>query len=329
MKREDLFEAIGQVDDDLLDENVAPAGSIFWRYVAGITTAAACIAVIFGTAAWAQRFERNSLPEPAASVEKSLPAVTEPASVETVLVEIPDENSTEIVPVETVEKEPELLPPTEEISTIAPDTVENEVVLTETETKPEPKETDAEIPQWKTLYQELAETFSTEENRFSLVNINGDTIPELAVSPVEGSRVSLFTYADGEIFTVMDDLSWDISGNNGYYYVPGENMIVFRNNSDAGLHVCYHFCRMGADYQFEQFSKIDVLHFTDENDNYEWDPDEPYDPEMLEAQYFLDGEEITEEEAAGYKDYVIGEYPLLRGEQDYTDFQAQLQYYNE
>lgn len=50
MKREDLFEAIGDVDDMLLEENVAPAGKRSWMPF--LVTAAACVSVAVGAAAF-------------------------------------------------------------------------------------------------------------------------------------------------------------------------------------------------------------------------------------------------------------------------------------
>lgn len=44
MKREDLFEAIGETDDLLLEENVAPAGRRHWMPF--LVSAAACIAIV-------------------------------------------------------------------------------------------------------------------------------------------------------------------------------------------------------------------------------------------------------------------------------------------
>lgn len=50
MRPEDLFQAIGETDDSLLDENVTPAGRIRASHIVGAVSIAACTALVVGLA---------------------------------------------------------------------------------------------------------------------------------------------------------------------------------------------------------------------------------------------------------------------------------------
>lgn len=75
MKREDLFEAIGDVDDRFLEENVAPAGRRNW--LPAVACAAACVGVIAAAAALLPS-GRPIETEPERNVPETAVLMTEP-----------------------------------------------------------------------------------------------------------------------------------------------------------------------------------------------------------------------------------------------------------
>lgn len=311
MKREDLFEAIGHVDEDLLDEDVTPAEPVIWRYVAGITTAAACVAVILGTAAFAkfhqQRPPVQTMPDVTTESDTTAPEETEETPTETEAV-----TDAVIIVTSVVNDAPETtaLLTTEtqestEVSTTASEAVET-TVATATEAVTEP----TEIRDWKSAYRNVVETgefnndFTKEQLGYELTDIDGDGTPELIVN-VEGYLMFMYTYADGETYTLMDGWVYGAGGNAGYQWIAGENKLYNHNSDYAGLIQYNTYMKIGADHQLETVNVIRANFFNDTNGNGEIDDDieEELTPhENMEATYYLNESTvpISAEEAAPY-----------------------------
>ena len=343
MKREDIFQAIGDVDDDLLEEAAAPAGAVVWRWISGIVTAAACAAVVLGAAGLAYSMHRPETrkDDPAVSGESGAAGQTAPSGEETltpgesmpetaVPSEIPQELPQSAAEQSTAaaEQHPSSGVQTAAVTETMFSTTSQLIVENEAEADAESDQTSTvpapEVP-WMTAYRELMDERSDEAPvRCSLIDINGDEVPELVLNRDSElcPPISLYTYADGQLYTLMDSFSWGTSGNIGYYYVPGENLIVYRSYENAGLHVWYQFCRIGADNSLEYFKQVECVYFDDDNGNHAWDEGE--EETAQESLFFLDGDEITEEEAQVYEDYVFGSYPLLLGEDTCEDVAAQM-----
>lgn len=311
MKREDLFDAIGHVDEDLLDEDVTPAEPAIWRYVAGITTAAACVAVILGTAGWAklhqQRPPVQTKPDMTTeSEETTAPEETDAATAET---EVPSEAVVLVTTVvsdvpETTALLTETLASTE-VSTSTSETVETTAVP-ETEATTEAQE----ITGWKSAYRNVVETgefnndFTKEQLSYELTDIDGDGTPELIVNH-EGYLMFMYTYADGETYTLMDGWGYGAGGNAGYQWIAGENKLYNHNSDYAGLIQYNTYMKIGADHQLETVNVIRANFFNDTNGNGEIDDDieEELTPhENMEATYYLNESTVplSAEEAASY-----------------------------
>ena len=69
---------------------------------------------------------------------------------------------------------------------------------------------------------------------FDLIYFDGDDIPEL-VAGNTGYYVSMYTYDDGQIYTLMDEWAYGAFGNAGYEYVPKKNLMRNYNSDYAGL----------------------------------------------------------------------------------------------
>lgn len=73
------------------------------------------------------------------------------------------------------------------------------------------------------VIRDLSEDWELEGIDFSLIYINDDDIPELVFGP-GGYWVSVYTWQDGQVYTVMDKESYGTWGRS-YTYVPFQNII--------------------------------------------------------------------------------------------------------
>lgn len=105
--------------------------------------------------------------------------------------------------------------------------------------------------------------------------MDDDDVPEL-VADVNGYYVSVFTYDNGVVYTLMDDMAYGSHGCVGYEYLPRQNVVH-----------CFYL---------EQ----GIMSYQDKNENGEGF-----------QYYFYGNDEITEE---GYDSYMIqGDYEYLYG----------------
>ena len=329
MKREDLFDAIGHVDEDLLDEDVTPAEPAIWRYVAGITTAAACVAVILGTAGWAklhqQRPPVQTKPDMTTeSEETTAPEETDAATAET---EVPSEAVVLVTTVvsdvpETTALLTETLASTE-VSTSTSETVETTTVA-ETEAATEP----TEVNDWKSAYRSVVENgefmndFSKDQLQFALQDIDGVGTPELIVN-INGYLMFMYTWADGETYTLMDGWPYGAGGNAGYQWIAGQNRFYNHNSDYAGLVQNNWFFRIGANHQFEDVASVTVCIFNDINGNLTLDEDqgEVWEADEEHTTYYVNGTQVTEAEANVYLDE-LDDFAAVDGDTAYVNYDS-------
>lgn len=155
--------------------------------------------------------------------------------------------------------------------------------------------------------RELAQ--ETPELTYDLIYVNEDDIPEL-VADMTGYFVSLFTYADGQLHTVMDTWGYGAMGNAGYEYVPYGNVIYIRNADYAGLIDRRYYVKIGQSGEPEDYyDQALVIQLVDDLND---DPFPPGEDDFLdEPLYFYGDTPITSEE---YDAYLIpGDYHLIRG----------------
>ena len=191
--------------------------------------------------------------------------------------------------------------------TVTAETTAAEKVTEATGTKAEIKsetKADAETAldkPYAAAYTELAKKIIEENGddvTFALIDIDGDDTPELSAGKL-GYWVSLYTYADGKIHTLMDFYPYGVSGNIGYDYIPGQNYLHYSSASNAGIIRYDNYMKVTGNHELETIACIEARFFDDKNGNGLADQDE-LDTYTENAKYYKDGEEITAEEVASY-----------------------------
>lgn len=165
----------------------------------------------------------------------------------------------------------------------------------------------AYIPAYvEVIQQQEAEYDIPNRLSYDFIYLNEDEIPELVVG-VSGYWVSVYTYADEEVYTVMDGWGYGAMGNSGYDYLPQENVIRNYNTDLAGVILYTTYCRMDDNHEIEVFCSLRQSRL-DEEGNY------PRDSEAFENakwHYFYGEQEVAGEE---YDSYVIpGDYAAVIG----------------
>lgn len=185
-----------------------------------------------------------------------------------------------------------------------------------------PKEDD----EYAAAYGEKAQALAAEngELRFALVDLDGGGVPEL-VADHPGYVVNVYTWAKGELLTLIDSWPYGAMGNQGYEYVPGGNVIRNYNSDQAGaiVYVSYFMvddtCEVVSYYDKE----LVMRHFEDANGNGMLDVDEGETYADEPVAYYWGDAEITAEEYAGYQ--IPGEYQPLMGEFTAAELLTQLE----
>ncbi len=98
------------------------------------------------------------------------------------------------------------------------------------QSKPE-NDSDNWAQAYLSLIAEMQDDGTSDEMNYSLIYINDDDIPELVFNWKDGSAVSVCTWQDGQVYTVMDSWTFGTWGRV-YAYVPFQNIVGT---------VCYSF----------------------------------------------------------------------------------------
>ena len=141
---------------------------------------------------------------------------------------------------------------------------------------------------------------------YNLIYFDGDDIPEL-VSGVKGYYISLYTFHDGTIYTLMDYEAYGAGGNPGYEYVPGQNSRRNYNTDYAGLILYTTYASLSDQYTMDESVQIITYNFDDANGNGIPDEGEEASYGYCNVSY-IDGVEITADEYASYN---VGEYEYI------------------
>lgn len=163
----------------------------------------------------------------------------------------------------------------------------------------------------------LKEMESDGKIRYELVYFDEDDIPEL-VADQTGYFMSLYTFHDGKIYTLMDDWGYGAMGNAGYEYCPGKNSLRNYNADYAGLIQYTTYCSVSDEYTMDTVVSIKTVNFDDANGNGMPDEDEEESFGYYSANY-IDGAEITLEE---YDSYSVGEYEWLGADANSMSMEA-------
>ncbi len=125
MKPEDLFQAIGETEDSLLDENVTPAGRIRASHIVGVVSAAACTALVVGLAMFSSKHPAEEMHPyvcyTTGGITGTAPSVTQPITVRTIEAETESEAATDLK-AETFGNSPESSPTPEVIIDVTDET---------------------------------------------------------------------------------------------------------------------------------------------------------------------------------------------------------------
>lgn len=152
----------------------------------------------------------------------------------------------------------------------------------------------------------LSDLETTGRWEYNLIYFDDDDIPEL-VSGVRGYYISLYTFQDGRIYTLMDCEAYGAGGNPGYQYVPGKNSRRHYNTGYAGLILSTTYASISDQHTMDENVEIITYNFDDANGN--GIPDE-----SEEASYgyysvsYIGGVEVTADECASYN---VGEYEYI------------------
>ena len=152
---------------------------------------------------------------------------------------------------------------------------------------------DAEKIEYLSAYSELIDQLEKEYEwklAYDLIYLDEDGIPELIVDDL-GFWLSIYTYADGEIYTPMDQWSYGFLGILGYEYLPRQNVIREYDQDQAGAILNVYFARLNEAYELELIRYL-LEGMMDEDGNYVYG-DDPLDWD--EWRYFYEDKNISEE----------------------------------
>lgn len=145
---------------------------------------------------------------------------------------------------------------------------------------------------------------------YDLLYVDGDEIPELAAGHT-GYYVSLYTYHDGKVYTLMDRWGYGAMGNGGYEYAPGRNNLRNYNADQAGAIMNTYYMAIGEDHWLEVVAGIVTYNFDDANGNGWLDESEMGSLGNYGVSY-LGGEEISDVDWDAY-DAGDDQYEMIYG----------------
>lgn len=169
-----------------------------------------------------------------------------------------------------------------------------------------------------TLYE--VERASEGEYRYNLIYFDEDDIPELVVGN-NGYYMSLYTYQDGTVYTLMDHWGYGAMGNAGYEYVPKKNRLRNYNIDYAGAMLYTTYERVSEQHTMDMVAQIQTYNWDDVNGNGIPDEEEQGSLGRYSVSY-IDGREVTAEECAAYD---TGEYEYIEAAMTLAMLQERLQ----
>ena len=150
--------------------------------------------------------------------------------------------------------------------------------------------------------------FACGELLCDLIYLDNDNIPELIVGN-PGYYISIYTFSDGQVYQIANELGYGVGGNHGYDYVPYSNVIYSMSAEYAGTITYESYFKINRNHKIEDYNDgaLCTWYFIDQNNNGFPDGDEAYDPDA--ARYFVNEREI--EKAEYFVPQVSGEYQLI------------------
>lgn len=165
----------------------------------------------------------------------------------------------------------------------------------------------------------LSQLESGNSRTYNLIYLNDDAIPELA-EDVPGYNLSLYTYADGRVYQLMDHWGYGAMGNAGYEYSAGKNSLRNYDADYAGAIMSATYMTMDNHYSLDTVVQIVSYNFDDVNGNGMLD-DEEMDSVGLYGVNYIDGAEVSPEECAAYD---LGGYAFIEGTMSFDELKKSL-----
>ena len=128
----------------------------------------------------------------------------------------------------------------------------------ESSTDPEQKTDATETAGYAEAYLEVVNAFNDEHKDaenivYNLIDFDGKGSKELVIY-LQSTGVSMYTYADGKVYTVMDGLGFGVGGITEFEYIPGSNLMRNYDFNFAGA-ICYENY-----YQINEKKRLDYLY---------------------------------------------------------------------
>ena len=188
-----------------------------------------------------------------------------------------------------------------------------------------------EFTSYQEAYKMVAKLYELEwgdtgGQEYDLIYVDDSDIPEL-VAGVTGYYVSLYTYDNdsGKVYTLMDNWGYGAMGNAGYEYLPKMNILRNYNSDFAGaiMYTTYMNMTLGKQPMIDVLVQIETHNFDDVNGN--GIPDQSEEASMgYYSVSYINGEEITAEEAASYDMGALGEFEYIEGKMSFDELQSKL-----
>lgn len=169
---------------------------------------------------------------------------------------------------------------------------------------------------------ELAAEYS--DAQFALIDLTDHDDLDLAVLDL-GYCVSVYTWSGERLIPVMEQWAYGAGGNQGYEYLPGQNVIRNYNSDFAGAIVYENYLYLNSAYEPQWPSaeeQLCVYYFHDANGNGWPDENEPFTEE--DPFYYYGGAAVTREEYASHQ--VPGEFLWIVGDQSAEEILDLLHY---
>lgn len=183
----------------------------------------------------------------------------------------------------------------------------------------------AEANGYAEAYLETVNTFNDENQgsegiAYSLVDFDGKGAPELVIST--DTAISLYTYANGRVYTLMDGWGYGAFGVAGYDYIPGGNTLRGYNSDFAGAVRYENYYHIDEKHRFKPIYDKELYYtmFDDKNGNQTPDEDEPIDENQ--GHLYYGGTELSEEDYASMQ--IPGEYESLIGSMSFDELKSAL-----
>ena len=164
---------------------------------------------------------------------------------------------------------------------------------------------------------------------YDLIYLDDDEIPELVSGP-DGYWVSVYTYHDGQLYTLIDEWGYGAFGIAGYEYALRTGIVSVADADYAGAVVYSYYWKVNEAYELETICAFRSDYYVDYNENGWPDEDEYTEEEQI---YYWDPEledyrQIESEEMDRYRpDLSNAEWGYIEGQYSPEVFREELEKY--